>query len=158
VTNPALSDEELVALLQRYLRILQGHPQAERMMDEVLTTDFTTGFVGGHLWTGIDGLRDFLSQRSPFFDERHEVRELLSRSGGEGDEDVEAHTRLTFFLRSWEKPAPFSTEYTGDCFHAWRVRHTGGEWRVAAQLVERFADLNEPAERLFATPQEGLNT
>jgi hypothetical protein len=29
---------------------------------------------------------------------------------------------------------------------------------VAAQLVERFADLNDNAARLFATPQEGLNT
>jgi hypothetical protein len=28
---------------------------------------------------------------------------------------------------------------------------------VAAQMVERFADLNDNAERLFATPDEGLN-
>jgi hypothetical protein len=28
---------------------------------------------------------------------------------------------------------------------------------VEAQIVERFADLNDNAERLFATPDEGLN-
>jgi hypothetical protein len=32
-----------------------------------------------------------------------------------------------------------------------------GEWRVAAQMVERFDDLNENSQRLFATPEEGLN-
>src|SRR5262245_21723614 len=127
------------------------------MMEEILTADFATGFVGGHLWTGIDGLRDFLAQRSPFFDERHELRELLGRSGG-SDGDVEAHTRLRFLRRSWTPPAPVSEEYTGDCFHTWRVRHAGGRWRVAAQLVERFEDLNDNARRLFGTPQEGLNT
>ena len=48
-----------------------------------------------------------------------------------------------------------SEEYTGDCFHTWRVRRVDGRWRVAAQLVERFADLNDNAERLFATPRRG---
>jgi hypothetical protein len=28
---------------------------------------------------------------------------------------------------------------------------------VAAQLVERFEDMNDNAKRLFATPDEGLN-
>ena len=157
MTAAALTDDELIGVLQRYLDILQGHPQAEEMMAEILTPDFQTGFVGGHLWTGIEGLRDFLSQRSPFFDERHEIRELLGRSGGDGA-DVEARTRLHFFLRSREEASPVSEEYTGDCFHAWRVREVNGRWRVAAQLVERFADLNDNAQRLFATPQEGLNT
>jgi hypothetical protein len=158
--SPALSDDELVAVLQHYLEILQGHPPAERMMEEILTADFQTGFVGGHLWTGIEGLRDFLSQRSPFFDERHVIQELLGRSGGGGGvgADVEAHTRLRFFLRSWEPPSPVSEEYTGDCFHTWRVRQVDGRWLVAAQLVERFAGMNDNAQRLFATPQEGLNT
>jgi hypothetical protein len=153
-----LGDDELLAVLGRYLEILQGHPPAEEMMAEILTPDFQTGFVGGHLWTGIVGLRDFLSQRSPFFDEKHEIQELLGRSGGPGAEDVEAHTRLRFFLRGWEPPSPVSEEYTGDCFHLWRVREVDGRWRVAAQLVERFADLNDNARRLFATPEEGLNT
>jgi hypothetical protein len=29
---------------------------------------------------------------------------------------------------------------------------------VAAQLVDGFADLNDPAKRLFAMLQQGLNT
>ena len=158
VAATELSDDDLLALLGRYLEILQGHPEPEAMMEEILSSDFATGFVGGHLWTGIEGLRDFLSQRRPFFDERHEIQELLGRSGGGPGEELEARTRLHFFLRSWEPPSPVSEEYTGDCFHTWRVRRVDGRWRVAAQLVERFADLNDNAERLFATPQEGLNT
>jgi len=31
-------------------------------------------------------------------------------------------------------------------------------WRVAAQLVDGFADLNGPAKQRFAMPQQGLNT
>jgi hypothetical protein len=37
------------------------------------------------------------------------------------------------------------------------VRLVGGQWRVAAQLVERFDDLNANASRLLATPAQGLN-
>jgi SnoaL-like domain len=151
----ALTDDQLVELLQRYLTILQGHPSAEAMIDEVLTEDFETGFTGGHVWSGLDGLRDFLSQRGGFFDEKHVIDELLERRDLDGD--TEAHTRLHFFLRRWESPSPVSEEFTGSCFHAWRVRRVDGGWRVAAQMVERFADLNENSERLFATPEEGLN-
>jgi len=74
-----LSDERLVEVLQRYLTILQGHPSAEEMMAETLTQDFETGFIGGQVWKGIDGLRDFLSQRHGFFDEKHTIEELLER-------------------------------------------------------------------------------
>jgi SnoaL-like domain len=154
MTSP-LSDAELTEVLSGYLAVLQRHPTAEQMMDAVLTTDFETGFVGGHLWKGIDGLRDFLSQREGFFDERHEIDEVLANEGGDGA--VEARTRLQFFLRRWEAPSPVSEEFTGTCFHTWRVRRVDGEWRVAAQLVERFDDLNDNAARLFATPEEGLN-
>jgi hypothetical protein len=42
-------------------------------------------------------------------------------------------------------------------FHHWRVRREPDRWRVAAQIVERFADINDNAERLFATPDEGHN-
>jgi SnoaL-like domain len=150
-----LTDEQLVEVLQRYLTILQGHPGAEEMMKETLTDDFETGFIGGQVWKGIDGLRDFLSQRKGFFDERHTIKELLER--GEADSDLTARTRLDFFLRSWKPPSPVSEEYTGKCIHQWRVREVGGSWRVAAQMVERFEDLNENSERLFATPDEGLN-
>jgi hypothetical protein len=99
----SLSDDQLVDLLQRYLTILQGHPSAETMMEEVLTEDFETGFVGGQVWHGLDGLRDFLSQRDGFFDERHTIEELLGRS--DGDDGIEAHTRLRFFLRTWQPPS-----------------------------------------------------
>jgi monoamine oxidase len=68
VADQGLSDAELRALLQRYLTILQRHPSAEEMMAAILTPDFETGFIGGHLWRGLDGLRDFLGQRDGFFD------------------------------------------------------------------------------------------
>jgi len=151
----ALTDDELVAVLSEYLTILQAHRPAEVMMHLIVTPDFKTGFVGGFLWQGLDGLRDFLSQRAGFFDERHEIEELLERH--DGDDAVEARTRLHFFLRRWEAPSPFSEEFTGTCFHTWRVRHADDRWRVAAQLVEKFEDLNENSRRLFATPDEGLN-
>jgi hypothetical protein len=32
-----------------------------------------------------------------------------------------------------------------------------GRLRVAAQIVDGFSDLNDNAERLFATPDKGLN-
>jgi capsid protein len=150
-----LDDEALVGLLQEYLTILQGHPSAEDMTHEILTSDFETGFIDGQIWRGVDGLRDFLSQREGFFDERHTIEELLERK--ELDDGIEARTRLHFFLRSWEAPSPVSKEFTGTCFHTWRVREVLGNWRVAAQLVERFEDLNDNSRELFATPQEGLN-
>jgi hypothetical protein len=125
------------------------------MMKRILTSDFETGFIGGHLWKGLDGLRDFLSQRAGFFDEKHTIDELLERKAIDGG--IEARTRLHFFLRRWEAPSPVSEEFTGTCFHTWRAREEDGKWRVAAQLVERFADLNDNSERLFATPEEGLN-
>ena len=50
-----------------------------------------------------------------------------------------------------------SEEYTGKCLHRWRVREVEDDWRVAAQMVERFEDLNDNSKRLFATPDEGLN-
>ncbi len=154
--SPELSDTDLVEILQAYLRLLQQHPSAEEMLERVLTEDFETGFIGGFNWSGPDGLRDFLSQRDGFFDEVHTIKELLGR-GEDENGDLTAETRLEFFLRRWESPSPVSEEFTGSCFHRWRVRFAGDEWRVAAQMVERFDDLNENAVRLFATPDEGLN-
>jgi hypothetical protein len=155
VSGTALTDDELIGVLSTYLAILQRHPTAEEMMEQILTRDFETGFVGGHLWSGLEGLRDFLSQREGFFDEDHRIEELLERSDEDGD--IEARTRLRFFLRRREAPSPVSEEFTGRCFHRWRARHEDGQWRVAAQLVERFEDLNDNAARLFSTPDEGLN-
>jgi hypothetical protein len=151
-----MTEQQLRALLAEYLGLLQRHPTAEEMMAAVLTEDFETGFVGGKLWKGIDGLRDFLSQREGFFDEHHEVKDVLESDSPSPDE-VHARTRLEFFLRRWEAPSPTSEEFTGSCFHTWRLRREPDRWRVAAQIVERFADLNDNSKRLFATPDEGLN-
>jgi hypothetical protein len=111
-------------------------------------------FIGGHVWKGLEGLRDFLSKREGFFDEKHTIDELLASEQSDGE--IEARTRLHFFLRRWEALSPVSEEFTGSCFHSWRVRNVDGEWRIAAQMVERFADLNDNSERLFSTPEEGL--
>jgi hypothetical protein len=151
-----MTETELRDLLAEYLTMLQRHPSAEEFMGALLTTDFETGFEGGHSWRGLDGLRDFLSQRDGFFDEKHTIKEILALDEP-SDGNVRARTRLEFFLRRWEPPSPTSEEFTGSCFHHWRLRHEGDRWRVAAQIVERFDDLNDNAERLFATPDEGLN-
>jgi hypothetical protein len=108
----SLTDDQLGGVLQRYLTILQGHPSAGEMMNEILTEDFETGFIGGQVWTGIDGLRDFLSQRAGFFDEKHTIEKLLER--GEEERDLTAETKLNFFLRSWKAPSPVSEEYSGE--------------------------------------------
>jgi len=151
-----MTEQELRGLLAEYLGLLQRHPAAEEMMAAVLTEDFETGFVDGKLWKGIDGLRDFLSQREGFFDESHLVKDVLELDQP-SEEEVSARTRLEFFLRRWEAPSATSEEFTGSCFHTWRLRREPDRWRVAAQIVERFADLNDKSKRLFATPDEGLN-
>jgi SnoaL-like protein len=102
-------------------------------MELILTEDFETGFIDGHVWRGLDGLRDFLSQRDGFFDESHVIDQLLESHASEGE--GEAHTRLHFFLRRWEAPAPVSEEFTGKCFHTWRIRLVDGRWRVAARWL-----------------------
>jgi SnoaL-like domain len=151
-----VTEGELRELLGEYLMLLQRHPGADEFMAAVLTQDFETGFEGGFMWQGLDGLRDFLSQRDGFFDEKHTLKDVLAMEEP-ADGEVRARTRLEFFLRRWEAPSPTSEEFTGSCFHHWRLRREPDRWRVAAQIVERFADLNDNAERLFATPDEGLN-
>jgi hypothetical protein len=148
-----MTEPELRDLLAEYLVMLQHHPSAEEFMNAILTQDFETGFEGGVRWKGLDGLRDFLSQREGFFDEKHTIQDVLALDQPSNG-DVEAHTRLQFFLRRWEAPSPTSQEFTGSCFHHWRLRREPDRWRVAAQIVERFDDLNDNARRLFATPQE----
>jgi hypothetical protein len=151
-----MTEQELRTALAQYFALLQRHAAAEEMMAAVLTDDFETGFENGVSWTGMDGLREFLSQRDGFFDERHTVTDVLALEGT-SDAEASARTRLEFFLRRWEAPSPTSEEFTGACFHHWRLRREADGWRVAAQIVERFDDLNDNAERLFATPDGGLN-
>src|SRR5262245_10627218 len=152
------TEGDLLRAIDDYLDLLQQHPTAERMLSEVVTDDFETGFAGGFRWAGPEGLRDFLAAREGFFDERHEVKEVLEVELLTPDE-ARLKTRLSFFLRRWEAPAPASEEFTGSAFHTWVLRYStaAADWRVAMQIVDGFADLNDNAERLFATPDEGLN-
>ena len=150
--------ERVLAVLADYLGALQRHPSAEEMMPRIVTEDFETGFVDGFRWRGLQGLREFLAARDGFFDERHQVRDVLDLAP-RSDHEVDLRTRLEFFLRRWEAPSPTSEEFTGFCIHSWILRRAADDarWRVAAQIVERFEGLNENAARLFATPAEGLN-
>jgi SnoaL-like domain len=142
--------------LDAYLNMLQTHPTADEMIGVVLTEDFETGFAGGHLWEGREGLADFLSQREGFFDERHELKEVIEWRQTSCTE-AEAKTPLEFFLRSWKPSAPRSEEYIGDALHSWRLRREDERWLVAAQIVDGFQNLNDNARTLFATPGSGLN-
>ena len=51
-------------------------------------------------------------------------------------------------------------EFNGQAFHTWRLRRQppDSDWRVAAQMVDGFAMLNDNAAALFAAPTEGLRT
>ncbi|WP_406404444.1 hypothetical protein OH805_34710 [Streptomyces sp. NBC_00879] len=169
--------------IERYFALLQAHVPAERMRAEILTDDFRTGFVNGLIWQGDEGLRDFLEARAEFFDESHVV-EQLSRPERLPNGRWRAHTRLEFFLRQRLEGSPVSETFTGKAFHVWEFapmptlvdppgddpsgddplgdqppgdEPSDGGWRVAAQLVEGFAALDENARRLFAQPSAGLN-
>jgi hypothetical protein len=147
------SDSEVRAALQAYFRVLQSNPTADEMRRTVVTDDFETGFAAGYRWKGVDGLRDFLAARAGFVDEQHDVDEVLERAALPSGE-VRIKTRLKFSLRQ----PPGDDLFTGTAFHTWRLRRdNAGHLRVAAQIVDGFADLNANAERLFATPEQGLN-
>jgi hypothetical protein len=126
---------------------------AEDMLAGAVTDDFETGFVAGYRWKGPKGLRAFLEARAGFVDEQHDVDEVISIDDA-GPSQAKARTRLEFRLGQ-----PQSDEVlTGVALHTWLLRRdTTGRLRVAAQIVDGFEDLNEPAMRLFATPEEGLN-
>jgi hypothetical protein len=149
----APTDDEIRAALRAYFAVLQSDPSAEQMRQTVVTDDFETGFRGGYMWQGADGLRQFLAARAGFVDEQHDVDEVLSREDLPNGE-VRIKTRLEFSLRQ----PPGDELFTGTAFHTWLLRRDGtGRLRVAAQIVDGFANLNENAKRLFATPDEGLN-
>ncbi|MGW8763752.1 hypothetical protein ACWGN5_14745 [Streptomyces sp. NPDC055815] len=145
--------------IERYFRLLQAHVPAEQMRDEVLSVDFRTGFVDGLVWSGESGLQDFLAARSVFFDESHVLEQMSPPQRGP-QERWQVRTRLSFFLRARKADAPLSQEFTGRAFHLWEVEPAEdvSAWRVAAQMVEGFADLNHNAERLFSAPDTGLTT
>jgi hypothetical protein len=148
-----LTEGEIRAALQAYFRVLQSNPTAEEMRRSVVTDDFETGFAAGYKWQGPNGLRDFLAVRGGFVDEQHDVDEVLERKDLASGE-VEIKTRLKFSLRQ----PPGDELFTGTAFHTWLLRRDDtGRLRVAAQIVDGFADLNDNAKRLFATPDQGLN-
>jgi anti-anti-sigma regulatory factor len=152
-TQRAVPDSRIRAALEAYFRVLQNNPTAEEMRRTVVTTDFETGFADGHKWRGADGLRDFLAARAGFADEQHDIDEVLAREDLPSG-DVRIKTRLKFSLRQ----PPGNELFTGTAFHTWLLhRDEKGQWRVAAQIVDAFADLNDNAKRLFAKPDEGLN-
>ena len=147
------TDSEIRAALQAYFRVLQSHPSAEEMRQSVVTDDFETGFAGGYLWRGPNGLQNLLAARAGFVDEQHDVDEVLERDDLPSGE-VRIKTRLKFSLRQ----PPGDELFTGTAFHTWLLRcDDAGRLRVAAQIVDGFADLNDNAKRLFATPGQGLN-
>jgi hypothetical protein len=147
------TDDEVRAALRAYFAVLQSNPTADDMRRTVVTDDFETGFAGGYMWQGPNGLREFLAARAGFVDEQHDVDEVLDRQDLPTGE-VRIKTRLEFSLRQ-----PQGDElFTGTAFHTWLLRRDNtGHLRVAAQIVDGFANLNDNAKRLFATPDEGLN-
>src|SRR5262245_7007538 len=147
------SDNEIRAALQAYFRGLPSNPTAEEMRRTAVTDDVESGFAGGYMWQGPNGLRDFLAARAGFVDEQHDVDEVLDREDLRSGE-VWIKTRLAFSLRQ----PPGNELFTGTAFHTWLLRRdAAGHLRVAAQIVDGFADLNDNAKRLFATPDQGLN-
>src|SRR5215475_13524681 len=107
--------------IERYFDLLQAHASAQQMIEHVATSDFETGFADGHRWQGPDELAEFLSARSAFFDESHEVLQLIDVAKLDGN-TILTRPRLRFFLRRHEPPAAVRDEFTGQVWHTWRLR------------------------------------
>ena len=107
------------------------------MIEKVLTDNFETGFTDGFYWRGADGLAEFLDARSVFFDESHDVLQLMDVTRPD-EHNIQARTRPWFLLRGHQHGAAQSEEFTGQMWHIWRLRREPSEdrWRVAAQIVE----------------------
>ncbi|MGY1786556.1 hypothetical protein [Geodermatophilus sp. SYSU D00698] len=159
MADPEVLEPLVLTAIEDYFRLLQAHVPAEEMLEKILTEDFETGFVGGRTWRGPDGLADFLASRSVFFDESHEVLQVMDARRTSEDE-LTARTRLRFSLRRRLPEAAVSEEFTGQAFHTWRFRRDAapGRWRVSAQMVDGFALLDDNAAALFSAPAEGLRT
>jgi hypothetical protein len=96
MTEPRILEPTILDAIERYFELLQGHASAQEMTQRVLTDDFETGFVGGYMWRGPDGLAAFLADRSVFFDESHEILQLMDITRP-APETISARTRLRFF-------------------------------------------------------------
>jgi hypothetical protein len=159
MTESARLEPIVMDTIERYFDLLQAHVSASEMIEKVLTDDFETGFADGFHWRGADGLAEFLDARSVFFDESHDVLQLMDVARPD-EHNIQARKRLWFFLRGHQPGAAQSQEFTGQVWHTWRLRRESAEerWRVAAQIVEGFAQLNDNAATLFGAPTEGLRT
>jgi hypothetical protein len=159
VSESATLEPIVIDAIERYFDFLQAHASATEMIENVLTDDFETGFADGFRWRGADGLAEFLDARSMFFDESHDVLQLINVTRAD-EHSIQAQTRLGFFLRRHQQGAATSEESTGQVWHTWRLRRepSEGRWRIAAQIVDGFAQLNDNAATLFGAPAEGLRT
>jgi uncharacterized protein YndB with AHSA1/START domain len=159
VSESATLEPIVIDAIERYFDFLQAHASATEMIENVLTDDFETGFADGFRWRGADGLAEFLDARSMFFDESHDVLQLTNVTRAD-EHSIQAQTRLRFFLRRHQQGAATSEEFTGQVWHTWRLRRepSEGRWRIAAQIVDGFAQLNDNAATLFGAPAEGLRT
>jgi hypothetical protein len=141
-------------VIEQYLTTIGQHPTAEEMMQTVVTEEFETGMRGGDMWRGLEDLREFLAARAEFFDQHSELKAILSMTPFPNG-DLEATTRLDFFMRRWRPPAAVSEEFTGTAFHTWKIRDVGGRLRIASLVIDGFANLNENARRLISSPVSG---
>ncbi|QIV79983.1 hypothetical protein [Mycolicibacterium frederiksbergense] len=124
---------------------------AQDVMSQILTEDVVIGLRGGDMWRGFEGLREYLSVRAEFFDQRTELKAVLSLTML-SDLDLEITSRLDFFMRRWRPPAANSEEFVGTAFHTWKIRLVDGHFRIASEIVDGFANLNENARRLLSSP------
>jgi hypothetical protein len=112
MAESALLEPIVMDTIERYFDLLQAHVSASEMIEKVLTEDFETGFTDGFHWRGADGLAEFLEARSVFFDESHDVLQLMDVTRPD-EHNIQARTRLWFFLRGHQPGAAESEEFTG---------------------------------------------
>lgn len=100
----------------------------------MVTDDFETGFTDGFHWRGPDGLAEFLDARSVFFDQSHEVLQVMNVSRP-GEREIHAQTRACGSSYSPTNPGPPRAKSPlgrrgtpGGC-GANRLRAVG-EWRL----------------------------
>lgn len=144
-----------IATIDAFLS-MEKQRNAEPMFAAVLTDDFQIGFRGGYQWKGRDGLQTYLDQRAGIFDERLELRHVLSYIPAK-EGVVELTTHLEFYFRRWKAPSLVSEEFTGSAFRTWLIRIADNEMRVKQVIIDGFANLNENARAVFAIPDEGFD-
>jgi hypothetical protein len=157
MTEPRILEPTILDAIERYFELLQGHASAQEMTERVLTDDFETGFVGGYMWRGPDGLAAFLADRSVFFDESHEILQLMDIIQP-APETISARTRLRFFLRRHEPPAAVSEEFTGQAFHTLATAPPTARQRLAGRRTDggRIRHAQRQCRRAVRRPHRGV--